>query len=110
MRQDLSIEQQMVQANHASHESGLDNQKNNIISSIILFGTKNKTELELLYSKFNNEIKCYAFHEPYRNIGLTAFATEPINQEKRILFKEFKLWKPISYAISQKNIKGEYYA
>lgn len=91
----MSIAQQLVQASHASHESGLSHNPTEIISSVIIFGTKNKDELESLFNKYNPLINCFPFFEPYKNIGLTAFATMPIGEDLRHLFKEFKLWKPI---------------
>lgn len=91
----MSIAQQLVQASHASHESGLYHSPTKIISSVIIFGTKNKEELESLFNKYNQTIQCFPFFEPYKNIGLTAFATMPIGEDLRHLFKEFKLWKPI---------------
>ena len=65
------------------------------ISSIIIFGTKNKEELESLFNQYKNQLNCYPFFEPYKDIGLTAFATEPIGEEVRHMFRQFKLWKPI---------------
>jgi hypothetical protein len=43
-------------------------------------------------SKFS-EFKTYPFYEPYSDLGLTAFAVEPVKQDQRILFKGFKLWR-----------------
>lgn len=92
VRQDMSIQQQLVQACHAAHESGIKNQISDITSSIIIFGSRNKSELEHLFSKYNSIIPCHPFYEPYKNIGLTAFATDPIPNKLRHLFSEFKLW------------------
>lgn len=88
----MSLPQQLVQACHAAHESGIKNQISDITSSIIIFGTKDKSELEHLFSKYNSIIPCHPFYEPYKNIGLTAFATDPIPNRLRHLFSEFKLW------------------
>jgi hypothetical protein len=94
VRQDISIPQQLVQASHAAHESGLANSASNAANSIIIFGTKNKEELESLLEQFRPQLDCYPFFEPYKDTGLTAFATNPISEENRHLFKNFKLWKP----------------
>lgn len=85
----------MVQASHAAHESGLAHTSSPDTHSIIIFGAENKKSLELLYSRFRSQIPCFPFYEPYKNTGLTAFATSPIGNEERHIFKEFKLWKPI---------------
>lgn len=91
----MSIAQQLVQASHAAHESGLHHSPTEVISSVIIFGTPNKEHLEHLLQKYQKHINCFPFFEPYKDIGLTAFATMPIGEELRPLFKEFKLWKPI---------------
>lgn len=93
MRQDISIPQQLVQASHAAHESGLAHSISGKSHSIIIFGTKNKEELESMLERFRPELSCYPFYEPYKDTGLTAFATLPIPEEQRHIFKEFKLWK-----------------
>ena len=95
VRQDLSIQQQLVQAAHAAHESGLAHDSSGTSHSIIIFGTKNKEQLESLFHRFRPEIECHPFFEPYKDTGLTAFATKPITSEHRHHFKEFKLWKPV---------------
>jgi hypothetical protein len=47
-----------------------------------------------LLEEFRPQIDCYPFFEPYKNTGLTAFATKPITEDHRHLFKNFKLWNP----------------
>lgn len=95
----MSIPQQFVQANHAAHECGLahDKSSSDDLNSIILFGTKNKQELNSLLERFSKDFICFPFFEPYKNIGLTAFAIQPITETHRHNFKEFKLWKPIVF-------------
>ena len=97
VRQDISIPQQLVQASHAAHESGLAHSQSGESNSIIIFGTKDKSELEDLFDRFHPEIDCYPFFEPYKDTGLTAFATKPILESQRKIFKEFKLWKPFAH-------------
>lgn len=94
VRQDISIPQQLVQAAHAAHESGLAHSNSGKLNSIIIFGTKDKEELESLLDRFRPQLTCYPFYEPYKDTGLTAFATLPIPEADRHLFKGFKLWKP----------------
>jgi hypothetical protein len=38
-------------------------------------------------------IKLIPFEEPSWDYGLTAFATEPLTQEVRVLLKRYQLWK-----------------
>lgn len=94
MRQDIDIPQQFVQALHAAHECGLAHSGTDITSSMILFGIPNKLRLEELFEQYRQNLDCYPFYEPYKNMGLTAFATLPIPEEQRHLFKSFRLWKP----------------
>lgn len=37
-------------------------------------------------------ISCAAFYEPYEDMGMTAFATLPLGEEHRHIFKEYTLW------------------
>ena len=37
-------------------------------------------------------ISCAAFYEPYDDMGMTAFATLPLGEESRHLFKDYTLW------------------
>ena len=94
VRQDISIPQQLVQASHAAHESGLAHSASTSLNSIVIFGAKDKPELESLLDRFRAEIDCHAFFEPYKDTGLTAFATPPLPESKRDIFKGFKLWQP----------------
>lgn len=99
MRQDINIPQQLVQASHAAHESGLAHSASGKSHSIIIFGTKDKTELESLLEHYRPQLSCYPFYEPYKNTGLTAFATLPIPESQRHIFKSFKLWKPQEFIL-----------
>ena len=94
VRQDISIPQQFVQACHAAHSCGLEHNDSGISSSIILFGIDNKEQLESLLEKYRLQLNCHPFYEPYKNTGLTAFATDPIPEDQRHIFKSFSLWKP----------------
>lgn len=90
----MSIPQQLVQATHAAHECGLAHSDSGTPSSVIIFGIKDKDSLTSLFEQYQLQLPCYPFYEPYKDIGLTAFATQPIVEEQRHLFKKFKLWKP----------------
>ena len=39
------------------------------------------------------DIKFVPFYEPSWDYGLTAFGTEPLTQEQRVLLKRYQLWK-----------------
>jgi hypothetical protein len=94
LRTDLSLGQQIVQASHAALEAGLrDKNSYNQTTSIILFQIPNEEELkkELQYIT-SLGIPCASFYEPYNDTGITSFATLPITEDKRHLFKKYTLW------------------
>lgn len=96
VRGDIPLEQQIVQACHASLEVGL---RYPYIaeepSSLILIKTKNQTKLEKarLYLA-ENGIRSEIFFEPSWDYGNTAFATEAITESQRHILRRFQLWKP----------------
>lgn len=62
--------------------------------SIIFLSTKSKDELQEALAYTNSTgLRTFEFHEPYKNWGLTAFATQPIPQDQRHLFSKFNLWR-----------------
>lgn len=89
------MEQQVVQAIHAGIEAGHKFDKVSIEpSSLILLQVPNKEKLEAALKRtLDNGIRCEAFYEPDWDYGLTAFATEPVFEDKRRVFKKYKLWK-----------------
>ncbi len=97
VRQDLSIAQQLVQACHGAHECGLQQSSSAPHSSIIVLGVPDKVALQCAFQKFSPLLPCHPFFEPYKDIGLTSFATAPT--VRRELFAHYSLWSP---KISQK--------
>lgn len=62
-------------------------------SSIVLLQIPSRDELEVELKKIQSiGITCASFTEPYDDMGLTAFATMPVTEEKRHLFKPYTLW------------------
>jgi hypothetical protein len=96
VRKDLPLTDQMVQASHAALEAGIAfGAKSKEPSSLIMLAVKDKESLieaeeHCLHAGIDTEM----FFEPDWNYGFTAFATEPITQDKRHLLKGFPLWKP----------------
>ena len=102
VRKDIPLAQQIVQACHASLEMGFDLQRPcrscKDIVSLILLQVENEKELLELAKKIEfHNIKFHVFYEP-ENMGYepsyTALATEPIYDEHREIFAEYKMWKP----------------
>lgn len=102
IRSDLPLEQQIVQAAHATLEAGLKaGQSGNIpkeTSSLILLSIPSEEKLLTAHEKISQAgIDCALFFEPDDDLGYkpgyTAFATQPITSEHRHLFKRYKLFK-----------------
>lgn len=95
IREDLPVSQQAIQAGHALLELGIKHGPSpDGHPSIIFLSTKNKEQLEaaLEYAR-SQELKTFEFYEPYQDWGLTSFAIQPIPQEQRHLFSNYKLWR-----------------
>ena len=86
----------MVQSNHAALEAGifLGDQAQEEPSSLIIIAVKNQAKLEKAMQDLEEKgIKFVPFYEPSWEYGLTAFGTEPLTQDQRILLKRYQLWK-----------------
>ncbi|HET8686103.1 MAG TPA: peptidyl-tRNA hydrolase [Methanosarcina sp.] len=95
IRKDLPIEQVIVQTAHAALESGihLKHDKENEPSSLIVLQVKDKNELEKAYEKLKDQIDMVKFFEPDWDYGFTSFATKPVTESQRNLFKKYRLFK-----------------
>ena len=97
VRKDLSPERRMVQACHATTESGIlfcDRANYDLLHAhtIIVLKVKNLEELNEVFGLISKKIDSIMFYES--DIGEnTAFATRPVNEEERELFKEYKTLK-----------------
>jgi len=95
VRKDLTPEQRAVQAAHAATESGIlyvDNKDYSISTphTMVLIGVKNLKELLAAYEHVMfNEIDSVMFFEIDINEN-TAFATRPVKEEERIIFRDYK--------------------
>lgn len=85
----------MVQAAHAALEAGIKFGKLSVDpASIIILQIPNKEKLQVALDRtIEHGIACETFFEPDWDHGFTAFATEPITEDKRKTFKKYKLWK-----------------
>jgi len=90
IRKDIPIVAQIVQTAHAC----LQMEAPPDVNSIVLFEVKNEEHLVKVndYLESRN-IKTYMFFEPDYDMGYTAIATEPMDEEDRVAFKRFKMWE-----------------
>jgi len=97
VRKDLSPERRMVQACHATTESGIlfcDRANYDLLHAhtIIVLKVKNMEELNKAYDTISKKIESVMFCELSLQQN-TAFATRPVSEEERSLFKEYKTLK-----------------
>ena len=63
-------------------------------SSLIVIAVKTQAKLEKAIKDVEAKgIKVVPFYEPSWDYGLTAFGTEPLTQDVRVLLKRYQLWK-----------------
>ena len=95
VREDLPPIQQLIQASHATHESGIKFGKiEDKISHFCVFGVPDEKSIKNIKVGLDGlDVRSYEFFEPDFNIGISALATEPIIGKKRELFSDFKLLK-----------------
>ncbi len=101
MRKDLSPPQIAVQSAHAAIEiarSHIHPEAEH--PSVIICGVDNKFKLEKYLDHFRSlDIICKPFYESDLDGQLTAFASEPVGEHQRHLFKRLQLLKPSDYFI-----------
>lgn len=96
VRQDIPIEQQLVQASHACQISGMEFGKPEKTPSIVMIGVKDQAELLDVSERLNrHEISHHAFYEPdFGPMGYSALATCPLlTKKERRVFNKYKLYK-----------------
>jgi hypothetical protein len=96
VRQDIPLAQQLVQSNHATFEVARRLPASNLdeTPSCIVIGVPDKTALFRVIEKLSkNDIAHHTFYEPDFNMGLSAVATAPLEQEQRRVLSNYKLWR-----------------
>jgi len=90
VRNDLSRAQQLIQSCHAIWELRFRNKH----PSLVVVVVKNENKLLKLMKILDiNDIKYSIFEDSDLKVGITAIATEPLSDEKRIIFKKYQLLK-----------------
>jgi hypothetical protein len=94
IREDLTHEQQIVQASHAALEAGFQFSAPKETTHIVLIGAKDEDKLkQIQLHLIDNGIEHEIFFEPDFDTGFTAIATRPLFGDERIPLKKFKLYK-----------------
>ena len=97
IRTDLSLAQQIIQANHATYQMAATYPRHNKTTtpSIVLVGVPHKTALERVIQKLQlNNINHTPFIEPDWDMGLSAVATTPnLTEEQHNALKNYNIWR-----------------
>lgn len=95
VRTDLSLEQQMVQSNHASVEAGrLHYRPEHGIASLVLLAVPNQAALHRASTHLQAlGIAHEMFFEPDWSMGHCALGTRPLLDDERPLLRGWPLWK-----------------
>ena len=95
IRQDLPIEQQIVQAAHSALEAGRDLGKPDSESNLVLLGIQDQDSLLQVAEKLKfNNIKYSLFYEPDYDRGYTSLTTEPLfDRKQRRVLSKYSLYK-----------------
>ncbi len=109
VRKDLSLEQQSVQAIHASIETarllGNDKEEKWEHPHLVLCGVENENALKNTIQRLvKNNIPFSYFVEPDLNNEITAIATFPLRGEKRDVMSRYQL---LSFDKSFIHLKGD---
>ena len=94
VRRDLENEHQLVQATHATLESGYDFIRPEITTHMVVLHAEDKEHLEEVAMYLQEEnIEYRMFCEGWGNIGNTALATKPIQKVKKGVLRNLPLLK-----------------
>ena len=95
VREDISLEQKLVQVGHAALEAGFRFQQPERTASLIVLSVPDREALEAAAVRLNAKgIDCHLFHEPDFGMGHSALATRPISEKaERHLMRKYPLFK-----------------
>jgi hypothetical protein len=92
----LPFEQIIVQAAHAALELGRQGLSPTSLDHphLVLVGIDHEAKLRRTLAKIQNQgVTCVPFYEADRDNEMTAFATEPIFEDRRHIFRRFNCYK-----------------
>lgn len=100
IREDIPLEQQMVQACHAALEAGFAFEAPVETSSLIVCTVPDRASLvEAQERMARYGIRSQMFFEPSWEMGYSALCSEPINErKKRFAMNKYPLFKPFADA------------
>ena len=94
VREDISNTTKVVQVGHACLKAGSLFQHDGDKTFLIVFKVKNEDSLMREMAKIESKgIRCAVFYEPDYDTSYTAFCTESLGDDKKDIFKRYKLLK-----------------
>lgn len=95
VREDISLEQKLVQVGHAVLEAGFRFQRPAQTASLIVLSVPDRGALEAAAVRLNAKgIDHYLFHEPDFGMGHSALATRPLSEKaERHLMRKYPLFR-----------------
>lgn len=77
-----------------------------VVPSVVLIGVPNKKALEKVIAKLKlHRIDHSVFHESDDDLGLTAVATVPLNEDERAILQKYKLWNENDFSHAGSSVK-----
>lgn len=95
VREDISLEQKLVQVGHAVLEAGFRFQQPAQTASLIVLSVPDRGALDAAAVRLNAKgIDHYLFHEPDFGMGHSALATRPLSEKaERHLMRKYPLFR-----------------
>ena len=94
VRQDLPIEHQIIQTNHATYQLAVNYKPPETVPNIVLIGVPDKKGLERVLEKLRTySIPHAKFVEPDYDFGLTAVCTAPLVGAERIPLENYRPYR-----------------
>jgi hypothetical protein len=93
VRQDLGLAHQLVQSNHATFHLARLTNPDPEIPNLIVIGVPNEATLGRVRAKLEiAQLPHYVWTEPDEDMGVTAIATGPLDEQERVVLKNYRLW------------------
>ena len=94
IRQDLPIEHQITQSNHATYALALAYNPSCEVPNIVTIGVPDLAALKRVQTKLvQNQIPHYAWVEPDLELGFTSITTVPLDYNQKQVLKNYRVYR-----------------
>lgn len=98
VREDLPLEQQLVQSNHATLEAGFRFPAPRDTAHLIMLAVPDRPALEAAAARLDRHgVDHHLFFEPDFGIGHSALATRPLFGKERHLMRKYPLYRATNF-------------